>query len=65
MEESVFALDSDGLLQMTKELRNCSFAGKTMEEVIDKVERKIEMSDLFSAVEMLARWKKEAEVRES
>ena len=65
MEEAVFALDGDALLKMTEELRAYSFAGKTMDEVIDNAERKIEMSDFFSAVEMLARWKKEAEMGES
>ena len=64
MENAVFSLDSDSLLKIIRELKECSFAGKTMDEVIEKAERKIEMSDFFSAVEMIARWKENTEIGE-
>ena len=64
MENAVYTLDGDSLLKITGELKNCSFGGKALEEVINKVERKIEMSDFFSAVEMIARWKENAEIGE-
>ena len=64
MENAVFSLDSNSLLKFISELKSCSFAGKAMEEVIEKAERKIEMSDFFSAVEMIARWKENAEIGE-
>ena len=62
MENAVFSLDSDLLLKITGELKGCNYAGKSMEEVITKAERKIEMSDFFSAVEMITRWKENAEI---
>ena len=62
MENAVFSLDSDLLLKITGELKGCNYAGKSMEEVITKAERKIEMSDFFSAVEMISRWKENAEI---
>ena len=62
MENAVFSLDSDLLLKITGELKGCTYAGKSMEEVILKAERKIEMSDFFSAVEMISRWKENTEI---
>ena len=64
MENAVFSLDHDSLLKMIGEFKACSYAGKKMEEVVEKAERKIEMSDFFSAVEMIARWKENAEIGE-
>ena len=64
MENAVFSLDGDSLMKVTGKLKSCSYAGKAMEEVIKKAERKIEMSDFFSAVEMIARWKENAEIGE-
>ena len=37
--------------------KSCEYAGETIE--------KMEMSDFFSAVEMIARWKENAEIEES
>ena len=64
MENAVFSLDSVSLLKIISELKSCSYAGKAMDEVIKKAERKIEMSDFFSAVEMIAHWKENAEIGE-
>ena len=64
MENAVFSLDSDTLLKITSELKNCYFEGQALEEVIAKAEQKIEMSDFFSAVEMIARWKENAQIGE-
>lgn len=64
MENAVFSLDGDTLLKITEELKTCSFAGKSLEKVIGEAERKIEMSDFFSAVEMIARWKENVEIGE-
>lgn len=64
MENAVFSLDQNSLLKIIGEFKSCSYAGKTMEEVVEKAERKIEMSDFFSAVEMIARWKENAEIGE-
>ena len=57
MENAVYTFDEQYLLRMAEELKKCCFCGKSMEEIMKKVERKIEMSDLISAVEMLMRWK--------
>jgi len=64
MENAVFSLDGDTLLKLTGELKDYSFAGKSLEEIIAKAERKIEMSDFFSAVDMIARWKENAQIGE-
>lgn len=64
MENAVFSLDSDTLLKITSELKNCYFEGQALEEVIAKAEQKIKMSDFFSAVEMIARWKENAQIGE-
>ena len=65
MENAVYTLDGTSLLKMTGELKNCRFGGKALEEVITKAERKIEMSDFFSAVEMISHWKENTEIEES
>jgi len=64
MENAVFALDGDALRKMAEELKTYSFKGRALEEVIAKAERKIEMSDFFSAVDMIARWKENTEIGE-
>ena len=64
MENAVFALDGEALRKMAEELKTYSFKGRALEEVIAKAERKIEMSDFFSAVDMIARWKENTEIGE-
>ena len=64
MENAVFALDGEALGKIAEELKTYSFKGKSLEEVIAKAERKIEMSDFFSAVDMIARWKENTEIGE-
>ena len=51
-------------IKMAEELKTYSFKGRALEEVIAKAERKIEMSDFFSAVDMIARWKENTEIGE-
>ena len=57
LEESVYELDSHRMLEITEELKECSFCGKPLKEVIMRAQRKIEMSDYLSAVDMLTEWK--------
>ncbi len=55
LEDAVYTLNGDLLKLKTEELKNASFYGSALTEVTDAMMRKIEMSDYFSAVELLRR----------
>ena len=56
MENAVYTLNGDFLKKKTEELKDCNVEGKSLEDIGDTMMRKIEMSDYFSAVELLRHW---------
>ena len=59
MEEAVFSFDMDIMLRFVEHLEQYRYNGNVLSGILAPVRRKIEMSDFFSAVEMLAKQKKE------
>lgn len=57
LEESIYELNIRHMLEITEELKECSYRGKPLKEVMVMAQRKIEMSDYLSAVDMIAEWK--------
>lgn len=57
LEESVYELNSRHMMEITEELKECSYRGKALKELMITAQRKIEMSDYLSAVDMIAEWK--------
>ena len=57
LEESIYELNSRHMLEITEELKECSYRGKPLKEIMVMAQRKIEMSDYLSAVDMIAEWK--------
>ena len=65
MEDAMYALDSEILLEVIEELETYQYKGQSMKKVLAPVRKKVEMSDLFSAVEMVMRWKAETDSKEN
>ena len=65
MEDAMYALDGEKLLKLVDELEAYQYKEKPMKKVLAPVKKKIEMSDFFSAVEMVMRWKAEADNKEN
>ena len=57
LEESIYELNSKHMMEITEELKVCSYQGKALKEIMVMAQRKIEMSDYISAVDMMANWK--------
>ena len=64
MEDAMYAFDSAILLEIIEELEKYQYRGDVMKKVLAPVRRKIEASDIMSAVEMVTRWKSEADKKE-
>ena len=65
MEDAMYALDGEILLEVIEELETYQYKGQSMKKVLAPVRKKVEMSDLFSAVEMVMRWKAETDSKEN
>ena len=59
MEETMYTLDGDRLLELITMLEGYQYKGQCMQEVLAPVRRKVEMYDYVSAVETVIRWKSE------
>jgi len=59
VESAMYNLDEDKMKTLLGKLKNCSYQGRVMEDVISNALHKIEMSDYMTAVEMLIRWKEQ------
>ena len=57
MEESIYELNSQYMLEITEQLKRCSYRGVSLQEIMAAAQRKIEMSDYLSAVDMIEEWK--------
>lgn len=65
MEEAVYAVDADFLTELLEELEGYRYKGSNLKKVLAPVRRKVEMSDLISAVEMVEEQKKNLDGKES
>ena len=65
MDDAMYALDGEILLEVIEELETYQYKGQSMKKVLAPVRKKVEMSDLFSAVEMVMRWKAETDSKEN
>lgn len=59
MEDAMFALDGERLMELVSGLQQYSYCGKRMADFLTPVKRKIEMSDYVSAVDLLVRLQEE------
>ena len=57
LEEAIYALNNSQLLETTEELKVCCYRGKALKDIMVEAQRKIEMSDCLSAVDMIAGWR--------
>ena len=57
MEETMYSLDGERLLELISELEKYQYHGQSMKEVLTPIRRKVEMYDYISAVESIIRWK--------
>ena len=55
MENAMYALDKDTLLELLEGIRGCEYAGKPLDDAVNKAIRKVEMADYMSAVDMLSK----------
>ena len=65
MEEAMYVFDGEILTELIEELEGYQYKGNIMKKVLTPVRRKIEMSDLISAVDMVVRFKKETDDKEN
>jgi len=65
MEEAMYVFDGEILTELIEELEGYQYKGNIMKKVLAPVRRKIEMSDLISAVDMVVRFKKETDDKEN
>lgn len=65
MEEAVYVFDVDILTELMEELEGYNYKGNSLKKILMPVRRKIEMSDLMSAVEMVAKQKKYMDGKEN
>ena len=59
MEETMYTLDGERLLELITMLEGYQYKGRHMQEVLAPIRRKVEMYDYVSAVESVIRWKSE------
>ncbi|MBO5293334.1 MAG: response regulator [Lachnospiraceae bacterium] len=64
MKDAAYDLDEERLLKMITELQLYTYRGISLEALMTRVKKKVEMSDYMSAVEMVMRLKKELEEKE-
>ena len=57
MEDIMYSLDGDRLLELITELEKYQYKGQALKEVLVPIRRKIESYDYVSAVESMIRWK--------
>ncbi len=57
MEEAMYNLEGERLLEMVTELQNYQYHGISLREFLVPVKKKIERSDYISAVETIVKWK--------
>ncbi|MBQ2935592.1 MAG: response regulator [Lachnospiraceae bacterium] len=57
MEEAMYNLEGERLLEIVTELQNYQYRGVSLREFLVPVRRKIERSDYISAVETVLKWK--------
>ncbi len=57
MEEVMYTLDGDRLMEILTELQQYQYKGTSLKPLLVSVRRKVEMSDYVSAVEMIVRLK--------
>ena len=65
LEAAVYALDETELTKQLEELEGYQYKGESLKKVLAPARRKIEMSDYFSAVELITNWKKETDDKEN
>lgn len=54
MERAMFDLDGQKLMELMSRLERCRYGKKDFHEIVAKAKKKVEMSDYFSAFEMIA-----------
>jgi len=59
MEDSMFSLNGEKMMEIVERLQGCSYFGKRLKDCLAPVKRKIEMSDYVSAVDALTRLRDE------
>ncbi len=59
MEDVMYSLDGERLLELISELEKYQYKGQIMKDVLVPIRRKVEMYDYISAVESIMRWKNE------
>ena len=59
LEKLMYTLDGEKMFGLVDTIKEGIYQGRSLSEIIAKVQRKIEMSDYISAVEMLIRWKEQ------
>jgi len=57
MEDAMYALEDERLLEIVTELQNYQYRGVVLKEFLAPVKKKIERSDSISAVESVLKWK--------
>lgn len=57
MEDIMYTLDGDRLLELITELEKYRYKGQALQKVLVPIRRKVEASDYVSAVEGIVRWK--------
>ena len=57
MEDIMYSLDGDKLLELITELEKYQYKGEALKEVLVPIRRKVESYDYVSAVESMIRWK--------
>ena len=64
MEDAMYALDADILLELIEEMEGYQYRGTSMKKILAPAKRKVEMADLFSAVETIKDWKNGLDAKE-
>lgn len=57
MEEAMYNLEGERILEILTELQNYQYGGSSLKEVLAPVKKKVERSDYISAVETVIKWK--------
>lgn len=53
-EDAVYSFDEEKMLNIVKDLKNCSYNGKSLEEMMSVMQRKVEIGDYMSAMDMIS-----------
>ena len=65
MEEAMYVLDGERMLEIIAELSKYQYQGCVLDKVFAPIKRKVEMSDYISAVETAIKWKRELADKEN